>query len=216
MEQYNKFQEFFTRQLTIISNKQNFFLENFKKGIFGINDFEKLGFMDFSLAFDKSNIEFFENLGVIQPKEIKLVDIKELDEDEDIKDCITEPINNHFVWGKYGEFKVVICKKNSYINGSHLYAEAVKYENALKIKNGLNPSTPAKINKWFDNEKTVELFESAAENEGLDINDLSFILGDKQKKGQEMLKGTYLHPILINSLAMFSFFCFAKKRADFS
>jgi hypothetical protein len=116
---------------------------------------------------------------------------------------MTESINEHYIWGKYGEFKVVFCKRNGYINGSYLYSEAITYENALRIKKGKKPMTsPPKINNWFANDATVDLFEAAATNEGIPFKDLTFINGDKQKKGEEMLKGTYFHPILINSLAM--------------
>lgn len=201
MEVFNKFKEYFDRQLTLIKKKQDFFLENLKKGLFKVEDFGRLGFMDFSLAFDKSNEVFFKTREFIDPKEVPLADLKPLIVDKDIKDCMTESINNQFIWGKYGEFKIIICKKNGYINGTFLFNEAIKYENTIRIKNNKG-QTSVRINNWLDNDTTIELFESASEDEGISFKELSFSVSGKQKKGEQMLQGTYFHPILINSLAM--------------
>ncbi len=115
-----------------------------------------------------------------------------------IKDIITEPINKDFSWGKYGDFNMVVCNQNGYMNGVFLIYEATEFEK--KIRN--NNKIPLKnITEWLSNKETIALLKTASIQEKINIDNLTFKRIGTQKRGESMLQGTYLHPILINSLA---------------
>lgn len=44
----------------------------------------------------------------------------------DIQNIIFEDINDKFAWGDYGGFRVIIMKKNGFINASQLAKDAGK------------------------------------------------------------------------------------------
>jgi hypothetical protein len=126
-----------------------------------------------------------------------IITTKNLENDE-IKDLITEPINKEYSWGKYGDFNLIICNKNGYVNGVFLIYEATEFEKKIRdVK-----TIPLKsIIDWLTNKETVSLFKVASIEEGINENDLYFKKLGAQKRGEEMLQGTYIHPVLINSLA---------------
>lgn len=136
-----------------------------------------------------------------------IITTKNLENDE-IKDLITEPINKEYSWGKYGDFNLIICNKNGYVNGVFLIYEATEFEKKIRdVK-----TIPLKsIIDWLTNKETVSLFKVASIEEGINENDLYFKKLGAQKRGEEMLQGTYIHPVLINSLA-FLFFAKGKKK----
>lgn len=124
--------------------------------------------------------------------------------DFDYKDLIIKPINKDYSWSKYGNFNIVMCNKNGYINGSHLIAEALKFENEtrLKEKRETLPTGYYEFNRWYNLEETSVLFKRLCELLNVANNDLLFKVSGKQKKGEEMLQGYFLHTDLINSLVM--------------
>lgn len=113
------------------------------------------------------------------------------------------PINNAYSWGKFGEFNVVICLKNGYINGSVLIEEGIKFENNLRKnlkKKPLNKDSRP-IRDWFKNDSTLVLLNTVSSKYKLQEQELFFEIEGKQKRGEEMLQGCFIHPILVNILA---------------
>ncbi len=161
-------------------------------------------------------LEFFYNYDpVITPQTVSFIETTKNGINDDFKNLITEQINKDFSFGVYGDFKIIICNKSGYVNGSQLLKEALKYENTHRLKNTNKPPLKSvKIDDWLTSETGNEILQTIAEDENLKENSLTFEIKGKQKKGEELLQGKYVHPLLVNSLAMFSFFCSAKKRAD--
>lgn len=123
---------------------------------------------------------------------------------DDFKSLITHPINKDFSWGKYGKFNIVMCNNNGYVNGSFLISEAFNYENNLRKKFGKKPLKIAnyEVAFWLRYEQTDLFFETIADQVHMKKDDLSFKVSGRQKRGEEMLQGLFLHPLLANSLAM--------------
>lgn len=119
------------------------------------------------------------------------------------KNLSFSPINSEYSWGKFGEFNVVMCLKNAYINGSVLIEEGIKYENNLRKNLGkrLLKIESRPITNWFENDCTKVLFNTLASKYNLKELELYFSILGKQKKGEEMLQGTFIHPLLANVLA---------------
>lgn len=113
------------------------------------------------------------------------------------------PINNAYSWGKFGEFNVVICLENGYINGSVLIEEGIKFENNLRknLKKKLLNKNSKVITDWFENTETIVLFDTVTSKFKINESELFFKIEGKQKRGEEMLQGYFIHPILVNILA---------------
>ncbi len=119
------------------------------------------------------------------------------------KNLSFSPINSEYSWGKFGEFNVVMCLKNAYINGSVLIEEGIRFENNLRKnlkKTPLN-KTSKPITNWFDNVEIIVLFDTLASKYNLKESELYFNNEGKQKKGEEMIRGYFIHPLLANVLA---------------
>jgi hypothetical protein len=117
------------------------------------------------------------------------------------KSLSVTPINDKYSWGKFGDLNIVICLKNSYINGSVLIEEGLKYENELRKKMQLNILKRSDFNDWLINDTTKVLLQTVSAKLNINISELIFNISGKQKKGEEMLQGYFIHPILINVLA---------------
>lgn len=129
---------------------------------------------------------------------------------DDFKNLITEKINENYSFGRYGDFKIVINNESGYVNGTQLLKQALLSENTIRLKINKKNLDSAKVDDWYSLKGTSELLEMVAYEENLKIEQLRFNIHYKQKKGEEDIRGTYIHPVLVNSLAFF--FCIAKKR----
>jgi hypothetical protein len=103
-----------------------------------------------------------------------------------------ETINNHYEWGYYFEFKVLIMTKNGYLNATRMCKDKGK-----------------KLGNWLQNLSSKELideFESEAGNPS-DGKSMITISG-----GNDLdYRGTYIHPDLIPSIASWISPAFALK-----
>lgn len=118
---------------------------------------------------------------------------------DNFKDLITEPIDVNYSWGKYGKFNIIIRNKDGFINGTFLIKEALTFENELRKNQNQNQVVKKPINDWFKNIETINLMETAKIKLGIDS--LKDILKLNQYAKFPFLGGTYIHPILVNSLA---------------
>ena len=92
---------------------------------------------------------------------------------------ILENIDEDYAYGKYADFTVIMMKKNRYINATRLCNENGK-----------------KLDKWTRNDRTKELIYSI--NNKIK-NELS-IIQIKSTKHNSIIRGTYVHPLLMNKI----------------
>ena len=118
---------------------------------------------------------------------------------DNFKDLITEPIDVNYSWGKYGKFNIIIRNRDGFINGTFLIKEALTFENELRKNQNQKIIEERTISKWFKNIETINLIETAKIKLGIDS--LKDILKLNQYAKFPFLGGTYIHPILVNSLA---------------
>lgn len=148
-------------------------------------------------------VKFFETYDpVITPKTVDLIENSKNGINDDFKNLITEKINDNYSFGIYGNFKIIICNKSGYTNGSQLLKEAFSFENTQRLKKGVSLLKTCKLQDWQDLESTKDMISLIAGDEDLNKNELIFTIGGKQKKGEEQIRGVYVHPLLINSLAI--------------
>ena len=95
-------------------------------------------------------------------------------------------INNEYCWAKYGDFKVIMMTDNGYIN-------ATKLCNDAETKNG----TQKEFKRWKNNSNAKEIMEEISKSIGLSIG----LLMNNITKCENKLRGTYVHPLLITSIA---------------
>ena len=104
-----------------------------------------------------------------------------------LSEIIFEHINNDFAYGKYGDFTVIIMKKNRYINATKLCKEYNKL-----FKNWLRNDE----NKILINEVDNELKKSADSS----IKKHTKALITLQKECNNTLRGTYVHPDIMPNI----------------
>jgi hypothetical protein len=98
---------------------------------------------------------------------------------KDLSDLIYEPVNDEYGWGRYGYFKVLIRKKDGYINVTKLCQDGGKrFDNWLRLK---------------EVDRFVNEFKSSPQNRGE-------LLGTVMA-GDYILRGTYAHPLLVPHIA---------------
>ncbi len=118
------------------------------------------------------------------------------------KSLSISPINQKFAWGKFGDFNIVMHLEDAYINGSVLLKEGYEYEKKLRETHSYKPPSLKKdMTEWLSTDTTQLLLETAAVKFNMKKDDLIFEKKGKQKRGEEMLQGIYLHPLLVNVLA---------------
>jgi hypothetical protein len=95
-----------------------------------------------------------------------------------ISELIYEPVNEQYGWGKYGEFRVLIRHKDGYINVTKLCKDGGK-----ELKN------------WSANQSSMDLVNQAR-SAGIPADPLEQLI-----TGQNELRGTYAHPLLVPHIA---------------
>lgn len=103
-----------------------------------------------------------------------------------IQNISFKKINNNYSYGKYGNFEVIIMKKNGYIN-------VTKLCNIVQTKNG----TIKDFREWKKNSTTKALTNEVSAFTGVLLNELFIIPTNVQND----LKGTYAHPDLVPHIA---------------
>src|SRR5271170_5856234 len=102
----------------------------------------------------------------------------------DIKNIMFEKINDHYSYGKYGDFKVIIMNKNGFINGTKLCKDGNK-----QFKN------------WIRNSDSKKSISDTAKELGLDADDMLILI----KGGQNaLIRGTYVHYELVTEIAFWT------------
>ena len=132
-------------------------------------------------------------------------------ENDEIKGLIVERINNNYSWGVYGEFKLIIRNVDGYVNGTHLLREATEFENKKRENLRLKLIKLPKINDWIRVDTTITLVDTLKFNTGFHALNFIDCARGRNRLGEEITHGTYIHPRLVNSLA-FLFLKFQKKR----
>ena len=103
-----------------------------------------------------------------------------------IHEIIYESINEKFSYGKYGDFKVIICRENYYINATKLCSENGKH-----------------FKHWLQTDQSKELIQKLNEdlkNEGKSYESTMLITGGKGETSQ-LVRGTYVHELIIPDVA---------------
>lgn len=97
-----------------------------------------------------------------------------------LRDIAFEVINEDYAWGNYIDFKVIIMRKNGYINVAKLCSEGSKL-----FKN------------WKQNTSADELINEVSSLAGIPANELLIT----PKNVSNELRGTYAHPDLVPHIA---------------
>lgn len=144
-------------------------------------------------------------------EQVNIIEKSKNNNNDNFKNLITEKINENYSFGKYGDFKIVIHNESGYVNGTQLLKQALLSENTIRLRINKKNIDNAKVDHWYSLKSTSELLEMVAYEESLKVEQLRFNIHEKQKKGEEEIRGTYIHPTLINSLATWMSPCYAIK-----
>ena len=119
-----------------------------------------------------------------------------------LKDIAFEDINDDYCFGQYADFKVIMMKKNGYIN-------------ATKMCQDISEETGSKkpYYNWKENKIAIELIEAVVSATGIPGAELSIIISTGSKK-LTIIRGTYVHPKLIPHIASWVSPMFAIKVSD--
>ena len=105
-----------------------------------------------------------------------------------MKDSI-ETINDDYYWKNYDGFKVIIMKKNGYINATKICHDA-------DTKNG----NEKEFKHWKANSGASQILNEISLCLGVRVNDLMIPITTGSKK-LTIIRGTYVHPMLITHIA---------------
>lgn len=92
---------------------------------------------------------------------------------------ITEPIDDDYAWGEFGDFRVIVAVADGYVNGTHLAEE-----------------TGEELDEWLEEETTAAYLEMVADNAGVPVEEVT-----RKVELADELRGTYVHPDLVIHLA---------------
>lgn len=101
---------------------------------------------------------------------------------KDINNINFKAINDDYSWGNYGNFKVIVMKKNGYINATNLIQLASKNK---------------KIDDWLGEEDTHEFIDAMSLYMNLSVDKLLIT----PENVPDNIAGTYVHPDLIPHIA---------------
>lgn len=114
-----------------------------------------------------------------------------------LHDIVFEHINEKYAYGAYGEFRIMMMRKNSYINATKLCNENNKQlKHWLENKNGkdLVDEVKKEINR---SKNSMVGYPTIEENE--EVEPIITIKGGNKKL--QLVTGTYVHPLLIPHIA---------------
>jgi predicted Holliday junction resolvase-like endonuclease len=104
-----------------------------------------------------------------------------------LKDIVFEDINDDFCYGHYSDFKVIMMKKNGYINATKMCQYISEH---IHIKK--------QYVDWKRTENAIEMIDKLGSNTGYPVTELSKTIRDGNN---QTLCGTYIHPDLILHVA---------------
>ena len=108
---------------------------------------------------------------------------------KNIRNICFEDINDEYCWAKYGDFKVIMMTDNGYINSTKLCSDA-------ETKNG----TQKEFRFWRKTANSNELIEEISSATAIPKDKL-LISVTTSSKNLTIIRGTYVHPLLITSIA---------------
>jgi len=100
----------------------------------------------------------------------------------DIRELAFEQIKDNYSWGMYGNLKIIIDMKDSYINATDICAMGSKRTGNKK-----------ELKKWMKKETSKELIKEIKSMEDFGKRDLTRTVNT----GEIITRGTYVHPLLI-------------------
>jgi hypothetical protein len=104
--------------------------------------------------------------------------------DNNLKDIIYEDITDEYCLGKYGEFEVIIMKRNGYINATKLCQQGGK-----------------QLFHWMELDCARNICKEVSSILITDIHSLKIIIFGGSGNSKR-ISGSYLHPMLITHVAM--------------
>lgn len=107
----------------------------------------------------------------------------------DIKNMLFTNINDDYSFGKYGDFSVVIMRKNEYVN-------ITKLCNEVATKNG----NKKEFYRWKTNDNSKILLEEMSSSIGVPKDELLITITDGSKNLIE-IRGTYVQSLLTTQIA---------------
>lgn len=114
-----------------------------------------------------------------------------------LKDIAFEDINDEYCYGQYADFKVIMMKKNGYINATKM-CQDISEETGVKKP----------FYNWKENKTAMELIDAIMSSPGIPGDELFRVV----KGGKiEIIRGTYVHPDLIPHIASWASPKFAVK-----
>lgn len=108
-----------------------------------------------------------------------------------------EDINDEYCYGKYGEFNVIMMKKDGYINATKLCGYISDEINVKK-----------QFVDWNRTQQATELIEVVSNELNIPKKELMICITGGQNT---VIRGTYVHPLLITHIAMWCSPSFAVK-----
>lgn len=94
-------------------------------------------------------------------------------------------IDNNYSEGFYGDYKIIIMKNNGYINATYLCNKFLnKYNNKKRFR------------EWKRNIKSKEIINQIALDLNIPVSKMMILISE----GQNITRGTYVHPILIPNI----------------
>lgn len=109
---------------------------------------------------------------------------------KNLRNVIFQDIDKEFAYGQYGEFDVIIMKRNGFVNATKLCKDGDK-----QFKN------------WLPNKNSLELINKTANTIGIDPSEMIINIVN----GKNNIRGTYVHPTLITHIAYWCSSDFAVK-----
>ncbi len=204
-----------------------------------IDDFEKNGYKDiknFTKAVNKASIVFGGNYKVPETRKEALETKAHINSvktgiNDDIKDLIIKPVPNcpGYSFGKYSSFDVIFRDSDGFINASKLcklsgkdYRAWIRYDSSQKLINALKRKLFSKFNQNKDNTTQNMMIGEFTYHRNSDTNTQNvttfedIIVEDNIGKNNisKIIQGTYVHPKLINSIAMWISEDFALEVSD--
>lgn len=110
-----------------------------------------------------------------------------------LSELVFEDVDAQYGWGKYGDFKVLIRKKDGYINATKLCKDGGK-----------------ELTNWNQNKTSASLIEEVQRSVGIPSHPLI----EQVIQGPNDLRGSYVHPKLIPHIASWICPSFAVKVSD--
>jgi hypothetical protein len=105
----------------------------------------------------------------------------------DMREICFEDIDENFSYGNYADFKVIVMKKNGYINAPKMCAFIREQEGITK-----------KFCDWGSNKEAIALKQAVSRTRQISVDETCIIIGNTFANH---IRGTYVHPTLVPHIA---------------